>query len=209
MDSDNFLMAVTVIAVLVSIVGLSITYNSVSSFQNILTGYVTENGTVNITIESSTRINITHAAGTEGSKSIDWGSAVITDQDFAFVCTNGTVDGGEWTPISDGFIIRNIGNTNVTLGVHSTKSAADFLGGSGPDFLYNITDYTEGSCNDWSPSYINGDYVSFDTTSADICDDFGRDDPSDKLRLDVCLKIPSGATAEEKDTTIVLTYDAV
>jgi hypothetical protein len=208
MDSDNFLIAVAVVAVVLSVVGLSVSYNSISSFQNILTGYVTENGTVNITIESNTRINITHAAGVEGSKAIDWGSITISDPAYAFVCTNGTVSGGGWDPISDGFIIENIGNANVTLSVHSTKSIADFLGGSNPDFLYNFSDYEAGSCRTWNAGYSDSAYVSFDTSAAPICDDFAKDG-TDKLRLDVCLKIPSGTSANEKYTTIVLTYDAI
>jgi hypothetical protein len=208
MDSDNFLIAVAVVAVVLSVVGLSFSYNSISSFQNILTGYVTENGTVNITIQSNTKINITHAVGDEGSKNINWGSGTISDPSYAFVCSNGTVEGGSWDPKSGGFIIENIGNVNVTLSVHSTKTIDDFLGGSGPDFLYNFSDYEAGSCRTWNAGYSDSTYVSFGTSPASICDDFAKEG-TDKLRLDVCLKIPSGTSADEKFTTVVLTYDAI
>ena len=53
MKSDNFLLVVAVVAVVVSIVGISVTYDSITSFQNMLTGFAVETGFVNVTLTSS------------------------------------------------------------------------------------------------------------------------------------------------------------
>ena len=72
MKTENVLLTVAVVAVIVSMAGLFIASDSVYLIRQKITGFATETGVVNITIESQAAINITHAAGTEGISTVDY-----------------------------------------------------------------------------------------------------------------------------------------
>ena len=202
MKSDSVLVTIAVVAVLASFAGLLVNYGSFSNFNNLFTGFATENGTVNVSIGTSTLINITSANGTAGS-SLNWGGGTITDPDYAFLVSNGTVPGGQWPIIDEGFIIQNIGNTNVNLSVYSTDDAASFIGKANAWFQYNLTNYETGSCS----GLVNeGVFTNFTTSEVNVCQNFLYGD-ADTLRMDILLKIPSDAT-DTHSTTVVLSYEA-
>ena len=128
MEQDNLLLIVAIVAVSVAIVGVGITYNYVNVFNNLLTGFVVENGTVNVSIQTTASINITSANGTAG-KMLDWGAGAFSPGvNYVTLISNGTVIGGSWGNITEGFIVENIGNVNVTVQISSSSNAADFLG---------------------------------------------------------------------------------
>jgi len=211
--SDNLLMTLAVIAILASFVGFITTYNSVSSFKNYLTGFATENGTVNVSITSLASINITHAEGVSGSKNINFSAGSISDPSFAYLYTNGTQRGSTGFAVpSEGFRIKNIGNQNVSLSVSFSKSADTFYGTGGGDLYYNLTSMaTSGdSCFSWQGG-VENTYVAFTTTPTAACTNFLSDDASanrDTLKMDIGLKVPS-ATLGDKGGIVILTYSAI
>jgi len=198
MDNDNLMLTVAIVAVALSIVGFATTYNSLSSFQNHLTGFATqENGTINVSVQLSASINITHAEGVEGSKNINFSSGAITDPSFGYLYTNGTqvgTDNGFAIP-SEGFRIRNIGNQNVSLNVSLDQTADEFYDTSGGDIYYNLSSLASSgnSCANWEAG-VENTYTSFTTTPTSVCTNFLSDDAGaeqDLLQMDIGLKIPS------------------
>ena len=219
MDNDNFLLAIAVIAVLVSFVGFSITYNSVSSFQNYLTGFAFENGTINLTVTSVTSINITEVNGSTGSKTLDWGSGRVNNGAGAahLYTHNSSVSGGSWNAAGPGFRVENIGTRNVSINISLDKTADSFYGKSGGDIQYNLTswnaslDPANSACETWSGPY-NNTYTSFTTTSTKVCDKFlytSGGIQQDQLRIDIHLQVPEDLPDGSKGTVMYLEYVAV
>jgi len=214
MDNDNLMLTVAIVAVALSIVGFATTYNSLSSFQNHLTGFATqENGTINVSVAQTASINITHAEGVEGSKNINFSAGSISDPNFAYLYTNGTQRGSSGFAVPDeGFRIRNIGNQNVSLSVSLDQTADQFYDTGGGDLLYNLTSMaTSGnSCASWQGG-VENTYTSFATSPSLVCSNFLADDAAaeqDLLQMDIGLKIPS-ATVGDKGGVVILTYTGI
>jgi hypothetical protein len=211
MKSDNLLVIVAVIAVVSSMVGLLITYNSISHTRDFITGFAnTETGIVNITIQDLALIEIISAAGYAGNKTIDWGSGYVTALDYADLVTNGTVAGGTWGEVSQGFIIRNSGNRNVTVNITSEKNAANFIGGAaggGPIFRFNVTNLPGNeSCIDYEVT--PGVYYDMNTSDTILCNNFGPAADNRLIRLDFWVRVPSDALATGKGSVVSLNYEA-
>jgi len=212
MKSDDLLLGVAVVAIIVSVVGLSVTYNSVTSFEDILTGFAsTELGFVNVSLSSNAVINISSAAGDAGSDAINWsGGSVDSLANHATLDTSGggSVTNGTWPSQAGGFLIDNIGNVNVTLSISSDKVAQAFLDGSSPYFQYNLSDSLSGSCTAYVSGF-NSSWKEFTETPVEACTSFIKNTDHDQLRLDIKLVIPADAPAGDKGAQVTLTYDAV
>ena len=211
MNSDNFLLTMAVIAVLVSVVGLTITYNSISTFQNLLTGRAvhTENGTVIIEIISRAEIEITHADGEPG-KILDWGEGSTDSGVPAFLVTNGTVHQGDWESIDEGFRIRNTGNVVVNLSVNSNVTAGEFLGleSTDPQFKFNMSNYDADACVEWDEGFSEYEFVDFTTEPVEVCNAFNFSTGADHLRMDIMLVVPDDAAPTPKVANIILSYQS-
>jgi hypothetical protein len=213
MEVDNLLVFVAVLAVVLSAVGTVVTYNSLSSYNNFFTGFAVEQGVVNVTVDSLASIEIYSAGGVEGSKNITWGSGRVAPGlgNYAILATNGTVSGAdpgaEWTPINGGFLIRNIGNSNVTLDVNVTSTASAFIGGTSPLFQYNVSNLEAGSCSDFQIG--ENTYHDFLDSATRVCNVFQFYEASDEIRMDILLKIPSDSHIGERSSTVVLSYSVI
>lgn len=211
MKFDNFLVLVASLAVIFSVAGTYVTYNSLSEYKGFLTGFVVEQGQVNVTVESLASIEIYSAGGTPGSKVINWGTGRVTPGagNFAILATNGTVSGADsgasWTPVNGGFLIRNIGNTNVSLQLHADSVAAGFIGGTSPSFQYNLSNIEAGSCATWSAG-VEKVYKEFTSSATPVCTKFRFEEANDELRMDILLRIPSDSLTGTRSSTVVLTY---
>lgn len=212
METDNLLIAVAVVAVAFSLIGTAVTYNYVSDYNNFMTGFATESGVVNVTVSTQTAIEIISAGGVAGQKNVTWGSGAVDTSGgntYAILSTNGTVTGSStWSAVTGGFIVRNIGNSNVTMAIHSNPTAATFIGGTGPEFKYNISNSEAGSCVTFPVSTENT-YKEFTDSPADICTLFLPNTDKDEVRIDVLLKVPSDSLTGTRNSTVVLTYSAV
>ena len=211
MEQNNLLMTVAVLAVVISFIGVSVTYNSVSSFRNYLTGFATENGTVNLSVSSLASVEI-RTVNTVSTDTLQWGSGSVNVSDpafsaqgYAILYTNTTSDNcsNGWNDIDEGFIIENTGNVNVSLDISSSLVAADFVGGTSPSFMYYVDDSGEdsNSCID------DATLTEFTTTPAQLCSTFQFEDSRDSLELGLYLKIPTDADTGEATNIIVLTYE--
>jgi len=203
MESENFLLTIAVIAVLVSAGGLGFTYFTLDNFkQNWLTGFATS-GTVNITVVNTASINF-------DVDSINWGSGSIdSGQTSATLYTGGAeprVINGNWTAVEQGFRINNTGNTNLTINLSASDTVANFIGGTNPSYQWNVTDYVPGAC---TGGITLATFANTATGAGTlICDQFNYIDGADVIRVDIKVVIPYDAPATAKSNTITATASA-
>jgi hypothetical protein len=194
MKSENTLLALAIAAVLVAAVGAGFTYSSIASYKETwFTGFVTSTGTANLTVITSAAINFT-------TNNINWGAGRVN-----LGATNATLitipqinnSGGNWTNVTSGFVIENIGNVNVTLWLKTGKTAATFIGGTNPQYQFNVTNIEAKSCTNRSAFNLN---VFYDVNTTDtgvgaegtwVCSNFSYVDSLDEVRIDLKVVVPS------------------
>jgi len=202
MKATNVLMIVAVFAVALAVFNLAITMNKVSDIER-LTGFATDTGDVNLTVESNAEVNFT-------ANGIDWGTGYVADGSTeAYLNTNGTnVGSTNWDVVSTGLILENTGNENVTLNFTSSADAATFIGPSA-EFKINVSENETGSC--FTGLVYGGTYNDInDSLGLQYCTNFGYEAGRDSIYLDVLVKIPSeGITTESKGAVITATATSV
>lgn len=169
-----------------------------------LTGKVTDSASkINITINEIVSINFSIDNINFGSGSVNIGS------DNATIDTLGNVISGNWTPVTQGFVLGNIGNTNVTLNLKSGKTPVGFLGGTNPSYQYNVSNNESGSC-------VQGNIV-LDTwndvnTTGDgdlICNPFKFSVGANSISINLKLVVPSDARVGSSSDIFTATGTAV
>jgi len=138
--------------------------------------------------------------------SIDWISgSVDSGKTYAWLYSNGTVANGNWTNETTGFNITNIGSVNATLKLAAGDTAANFIGGSNPNYTWNMSEIEVGSCsgvvnlNNAIGGYI---YATVNDSSQGtlFCSNFSYNDNYDEVRLDIGVKVPYDAEGVKADT---------
>ena len=210
MKTDNILLIVAVIAVVISIVGAGITYNYLTAFRNKLTGFATEGGMVNLSVESTIAINFTY-------NMINWSNgSVDTGKSYALLdTTNQTgaeVTDGSWTGVHTGLVIENIGNKNVTLDLISSKDNETMIGGTDPQFAWWISNNdTDVSCKFGDGGEANNTWYPVNTSGPDgsrICDYFYFESDRDQIEIDFFVRIPDDSITGDTGSTITATFSA-
>jgi|GEM_PF-949754 len=208
MKTDNVLLIVAVIVVLVSIIGAGITYSYINSLNSKLTGLAT--GWVNLTVESNLAVNFTY-------DTVDWGSGMVTigQTDALLDTTNQSAENvtrGNWTGNHVGLVIENIGNGNVTLDLKSEYDNGTFIGGtdgSGPLFRWKIvSNDTAVSCKFSDAGLANNTWKDVNTSGSvgsRICDYFYFEDTRDQVRIDFFVRVPSDSITGARGNTITAT----
>jgi hypothetical protein len=186
MSSEKAILSIAAVVMLVAAISLGFTYYSISSFKDSLfTGYVTANGTIYINITSAAAINLTTDVINFSSGRVSAGST------YAVLSTSsGTVVNGSWANVTQGFVVENIGNVNVTISLKNGKTNQTFIGGTGPLYQLNVTNNEAGACvnvtalSQWYNANISG---------VSICSNLSYLDSADTIRIDVRLGIPYDA----------------
>lgn len=201
MKTENVLLFLAAIAVVVSVIGASVTYSSqLNNKESWITGFVTDVATVNLSVITSADINFTIDSINFSSGRVFSGasSATLITSNPALNNTNGT-----WRNVTQGWVLQNIGNVNVTLYLMSGKTAATFLGGSGPSYQYNVSPINVSggvvpgnwTCTNVSSNqfytWINVNNTLAGTSGNYHCSNFSYVDGNDTLRIDLRLVIPS------------------
>ncbi len=155
-------------------------------------------GFVNVSLESSIAINFTIDL-------IDFGSgSVYLNNSYATIDTRGNVQGGNWNPIDEGFLLENIGNTNVSIDLSFEKTAREYLGGTNPGYYFMFNNLEENSCLDSEMGYEEWVKVN-NSEKIRICNDFQFIDLNDSLRIDLRLIIPSDSIMGQRTNSITAT----
>lgn len=194
-----FLVAVTFI---VSVFAAGVTYYTMSDLRTQISGYATDLGYANLTIESAAIINFT-------TDTADWGAGQVdAGETFAYLDTLGTVSQGNWSTVSQGLVLENIGNVNVSIELQSSSadpSASSFLGGTNPGYGWNITENEADSCIE---VITLGQWYDANT-SMDVCSVLEFIDSRDSILIDINLTIPYDSKTGALSDTITAVGTAV
>ena len=179
MENRN-LFYFALILLIVSLIIFFININKVIE----VTGKAT--GTANLTVEARIEVNFT-------TNILNWASGSVTSgKSQAVLASNGTVTNGNWTTVSSGLILENIGNKNVSLIFSAGKQASTFVGGTSPSYQWNFTNSGPSSCT-FNVTTDTAVYYEINGTNRQVCNFFEFTDARDTLRVDMMLIIPSDA----------------
>jgi hypothetical protein len=205
MEKDKLIKVLSIIAIVLFISSMVIVFRN---FIPGLTGHATEEGYVDITLATSAAINITSAGGNGGLNVILYSSGTVNPgEDYALLATNNTVSGGSWNPIDGGFVVENIGNVNVSLNISSGDDAASFIGGSGPEFKFNVSNIESDAC-DFGGEVSENVYTSFTGAPQSVCSVYQNADSHDEINIDILLKVPSDSLTGVRSAMITLSYES-
>lgn len=191
MKTNNLLAIFAVIAIVVAVINVSVTLIKVSDLKAKMTGYATGAGFVNLTIVQVIDMNMSNS-------SIAWGAGrVLTGNNNATLYTNGelpaTVIRGNWSSVTTGLRLDNIGNVNATLTLQGTLTAAQlFRSASSTNQMYqwNISQRLANSCSGGNFSTIGGKWGNVNTTEQTICKNFNYANGANSLFIDIWLTVP-------------------
>jgi len=188
MSSEKAILTIAAVVMLVAAISLGFTYYSISSFKDSLfTGYVTANGTIYINITSAAAINLTTSIINFSSGRVSAGST------YAVLSTSaGTVVNGSWANVTQGFIVENIGNVNVTISLKTGKTNQTFINGTGPLYQLNVTNSESGSCINVT-GFALSQWYNANITGFNVCSNLSYLDSADTIRIDVKLGVPYDA----------------
>jgi len=192
-DTTSLIGYVAILVIILSLANIGIE----------LTGRVTDTGSIYMEIISETNINFSVSNVNFGNGNLDLGATSAT------IDTLGNVVNGNWTAITQGFIIENIGNNNVTLKLASEKTAAQFLSGTNPVYQYNISNSEANSCTESEVTL--GAWTDVNSTSPGtlICNPLDFVNSQNEIRIDIKLTIPSDSNTGEQTDTFTATATAV
>lgn len=204
MKTNELLFIFAVIAVLIVLIHIFVTFIKISDFEEELTGKVS--GYVNLTVTTSISVNLSRS-------SLNWSSGVVTaGQTNATLYTQGDSDGsvtrGNWSGTGvKGFIVENTGAINVSLFLKSGKNADDFFGSlssSNQEYKFNVSNKDDSSC---SGGAALGQWADVNKTSGGTkyCSQFDFNSAHDEIYIDVWLTIPydAGNTGAQTDTITI------
>jgi hypothetical protein len=195
----------SLIVFIAAIMSFILVFNSTKTLFNVISGYATSTGEANLTIETVVAVNFTNAH-------INWGSGrVAAGFQNATLDTNvGTVTNGNWTTVSQGLVLENIGNLNVTLNITGAKTAAQLLGGTNPFYgwLFSLEGGSSvDTCLNSGGSQLvfAGEYQDVQTAPYELCRFFGFRNSKDSLLIDFQLRVPSDSFTGALGDTITAT----
>ncbi|MFH1289869.1 MAG: hypothetical protein ABIH92_00500 [Nanoarchaeota archaeon] len=228
-SSDNTLLTVAIIAVLVSAGALFLQVNTIYSLERVLLDPADDQGTAIVEIASNIRIDFTF-------DTIDWGAGYVTVDSGAAVLdtaagtvTNWEDSGGPIPPVTDGFIVENIGNEHIELSLSLEDPINNWIpqGITGPVTLeYQFRPCGGGSAADCSMGASDDDNVASCTPGGGfafgtyypinvvapgdlVCDPYLYLDVADELRIDLRLTIPEDTPSTGGAATNHLIADIV
>jgi len=198
---NKFVLVLAIIVAVIPLINFLIILGRISDMGKI-TGYATTStGTANLTVEQSASINFTVAT-------IDWGSGRVHGAGFAILSTaDRNVSGGNWTNVSRPLTLENTGNVNVSIKLAATYSAADFIGGTSPQYRWNFTnnESSTSACCYTNRTNITLGNLTNSNTSMMVCNPLEYQDNYDTLRIHFYLKVPSDSITGVRTDTITAT----
>ena len=109
--------------------------------------------------------------------------------------------------------LENLGNSNVSINLSATKTAAQMISGSNPSYKWNISNAESLSClnNSGGTDTTNGhalyNWYNPNTTTTEFCRYFQAVGTADSIRIDFNLTIPSDSlTGSLGDTITALAF---
>ena len=126
METNKLLSLLAVVAVAIALTNVAITMVRMSDLKEQITGFATDTGYVNISVETEVSINFTNS-------SLNWGSGVVAGgQTNATLTTTedqpASVVRGNWsTANATALVLVNLGNINATLDLLASANGSDLF----------------------------------------------------------------------------------
>lgn len=213
-DLSNKALAVLVaVTLLVSMAGTYVYYTKFKSEK--ITGATVEQAVARINITTRASINFT-------INSVDWGSGFVNDTaSYCQLNTEGFSGGNNctnFTTVYEGLRLENDGNRNVQLNVSTNNSASQFLGGTGPLYMWKYANNESDSCGSQgigatcvtNSSALNfQSYISTSTSQTEVCPCFRANNPSDLLNLELLIRVPSDSFSGLRESTLTAVATAI
>jgi hypothetical protein len=218
-EISNKTLAILLIgAIVISLGGTLISLNRLAGIRAPITGFATtDTASVDLEISSLAEVNFTTDSISWGTGTVVSGKSTCTLDSYSAAIDE--VNCSDFTPQSNGLVLENIGNKNLTLALHTGKTAMQFLGGTNPmknciavmQFLggtnpmyqFNVSNKEENSCDVSAWQITQGEWQDAQTTNLSICDatagGFRAESGNDELNIDVRVAVPSDAVGAKSD----------
>ena len=197
-EISNKTLAILLIgAIVISLGGTLISLNRLARIRIPgITGFATDEATVGVEISETTQVNWTTSTISWGTGTVAYGKICeLNSYDASFDSTNCS----SFTPDTDGLVLENTGNKNVSLNISTGKDANGFIGGTTPIYQWNATEL-EGAATCLEDGYTPGDWVDASTTHTSLCTNFQCDNDYDTIQFDVRVEIHDDAFGIKSDT---------
>jgi hypothetical protein len=200
MKASKLILTLSWVIVITTLLTLIVTLNKFG----VITGQATDTGEANLTIQEQASISFLVSQ-------VNWGSGYVNEGAVSGTLdTEGTTtDTTGFTTVSEGLVIQNDGNVNVTLNISSSTNASTFIGGTNPDFEWKASDNESASCTGGIQNI--GAYTNVPATLNQhvlVCNDLLYSDSNDTIALDLKVVIPEDALGT-KGTVITATGTAL
>jgi len=198
MELDNkTLIYLISIAILITLFGTTISLTKLDQVQSI-TGRASS-GPVNVTVASTTSINLT-------TNNINWGSGQVDSGE-----TSATLDTNNLTAVAlrgswsasgvNGFVLQNIGNVPVNVTINSTANSTQLINGTNPQFRFmgRIPQGNTTACEDG----LQTSQTEFEASIKQrLCNILNYTAQRDSVLIDINLTIPEDAPFGDRNMTI-------
>lgn len=204
--SNKALALLLLIAIVVSVGGTVFTLQRMSAAG--VTGYVTSDpvtGKTNFSIDSSLSIRFVNALVPFGSGFVNgtMTSCTMGTNNTPPLNTRGCINFNT-TVHEANLTIENDGNVLANVSLNFTRNATTFIGGTSPQFQYEVTDGEASSCTDIrnASAFKEVGAIEVDGTDARVCDGLLFDDGNDLLEVGFWLLIPEDADLGSHEVTV-------
>jgi hypothetical protein len=199
MAENNTVLVVAVLAVIASLAAAGFSYYSLSKGPGVSGFASSDTGTASLSVQTLTEINFI-------DDTVNWGNldflagkirAVLDTSTGGVGVQNATPTTVETT----GLVLENDGNADASITLAAGKSAANFIGGTGP--VYNWTVSSAGArdgCDSANRTLANSTATATGDTAA--CANLRFADSGDQMRVDFWLVVPYDTTRDAKSDTI-------
>lgn len=202
--SNKFLAFLLVITIVITIIGVWLSVDTVNKFA-LLTGYQVTEGNVTVNITERAEINVTQPDCAFGSGYVtapasyailSSGADCYSDPDVQDNWTNSTA----YDP--DCMEVRNDGNQNVSIKVASGKDAASMIGGTSSEYKVWSVEKESTTCfiGLLGSGPIGYPGTEMDTTNITLCSCVNPNNASDEIYAGCYLRIPDDTIGYKDDT---------
>jgi hypothetical protein len=215
--SNKIIAGLLLLAIVISLFGIVTIMNI--PLVVVYTGGATGTGTTNLSITGAASITMLRDLSDFGTGTPDpsTGTTIANDQINTRGFYNGShgngTDYGIGPPYAYMHVIENNGNTVCNLTIKSSKTAAQFIGGTNPSFKFRGFQNETNSCN----GTLTTTYTEFSAADTDynLCVEstsgsgFRYEDDSDTVQVSFKIFLPSDTPPGTKSVTITYTGTAI
>ncbi|HLD12891.1 MAG TPA: hypothetical protein VJB87_04845 [Candidatus Nanoarchaeia archaeon] len=196
--TNRTLLYLSILAIFITLFGATVSFVKLGKVElPLITGLAassTATGTVNVTISNTISISLNTSFVDFGN-----GSLAAAPSYTPINTTAGTNPSTFNEPY--GLVIRNDGNVDINLTINGS-TAAQFLGGTTPSYMWNASDNESNSCGasglNYSTKNITGNITAMSNTHTRVCSNLTFADATDEIIIEIYLNLsadtPAGRT---------------